>query len=220
MSNESGHLTCLCNHCSQSLEFPSEGIGTEIQCPTCGMTTRLYRAQVAPSNMSAPAYQEIEIPQIAASGMPVPAPASHYQCPRCSSPEIQAFPMLHMSGISKTSMIGVASDGEIGGMSGNTQSLLSALATPPKKRGEADGVALAIGGCVAGFFIYAGASACDAGTGGFIAFLIIGIGSIAGGIALHRANDKWNKWEYPPRFRKWKHSWLCKRCGTTWQRSE
>jgi hypothetical protein len=220
MSDETGHLTCLCNHCSQSLEFPSEGIGTEIQCPTCGMTTRLYRAQVAPSKVPTPAYQEVEIPQIAASGMPVSTPVSHYQCPRCSSPEIQAFPMLHMSGISKTSAIGIGIDGEIGSVGAKTQSLLSVLATPPKKRGENDGVGMVIAGWMIGFFVYAGASACDSGRGGLIAFLIIGIAATAGGIALYRANDKWNKWEYPPLYRKWKHSWLCKRCGTTWQRSE
>jgi MFS family permease len=117
-------------------------------------------------------------------------------------------------------MIGVASDGEIGGMSGNTQSLLSALATPPKKRGEADGVALAVTGWIVGGVFGMLLAAIGSETAGFIAFLIIGLASTVGGIALHRANDKWNKWQYPPLYRKWKSSWLCKRCGCTWQRSD
>jgi MFS family permease len=113
-------------------------------------------------------------------------------------------------------MIGIASDGEIGGMSGNTQSLLSALATPPKKRGAADGVALAVIGWIVGGGIGMGISE----TAGFITFLIIGIAATCCGIILHRVNDKWNKLVYPPLYRNWEHSWLCKRCGTTWQRSE
>ena len=204
MSDETVDLACLCNHCSQRLEFPSEGVGTEIQCPTCGMTTRLYREQVATSITAAPA-QPI---------MSAPAPASHFQCPRCSSPEIQSFPMLHMSGISRTSAFGIASDGEIGGMSANTQSLLSTLAAPPKERGKADGIALAIIGWIVGGIIGGLFSA------GLIAFLIFAIAGTAGGIVLHRSNAKWNKWEYPPLYRKWKHSWLCKRCGTTWHQPE
>jgi len=44
MKNEPVFLVCLCNHCSQRLEFPSEGLGTEIKCPKCGLTTLLYAA--------------------------------------------------------------------------------------------------------------------------------------------------------------------------------
>ncbi len=49
MSEEPKYLTCLCDHCSQRLEFPAEGVGTKIQCPTCGQTTRLYWIQSKPS---------------------------------------------------------------------------------------------------------------------------------------------------------------------------
>ncbi len=42
MSDEIKYLTCPCDNCGQNLEFPAEGVGTEIQCPTCGMITLLH----------------------------------------------------------------------------------------------------------------------------------------------------------------------------------
>jgi DNA-directed RNA polymerase subunit RPC12/RpoP len=48
MSDKVKYLTCPCNHCTQQLEFPADGVGTEIQCPNCGMTTRLYRPASVP----------------------------------------------------------------------------------------------------------------------------------------------------------------------------
>jgi len=36
MSDGSEFLLCSCKHCGQSLEFPPEGIGAEVPCPTCG----------------------------------------------------------------------------------------------------------------------------------------------------------------------------------------
>jgi dipeptide/tripeptide permease len=125
-----------------------------------------------------------------------------------------------MSGISRTSAIGIASDGEFGGLSANTQSLLSTLATPPKMKGAADGFALAVIGWVVGGLIYMVLSEDNSKTAGFIVFLIISLAATAGGVALQIANNKWNKWEYPPVYRKWKHSWLCKRCGATWVRAD
>jgi hypothetical protein len=43
MGEDSELLKCSCDHCGQNLEFPAEGVGTEIQCPVCKHTTRLYR---------------------------------------------------------------------------------------------------------------------------------------------------------------------------------
>ncbi len=49
MSEEPKFLTCTCDHCSQRLEFPGEGVGTKVKCPTCGQTTLLYWIQPKPS---------------------------------------------------------------------------------------------------------------------------------------------------------------------------
>lgn len=46
MSEDGEYLTCSCNHCEQHLEFPAEGVGTEIQCPTCGMAVVLTKAKL------------------------------------------------------------------------------------------------------------------------------------------------------------------------------
>jgi DNA-directed RNA polymerase subunit RPC12/RpoP len=50
MSDETEFLTCFCNQCGQKLEFPSHAAGTEIQCPTCSMTTLLFAQQPIPTS--------------------------------------------------------------------------------------------------------------------------------------------------------------------------
>lgn len=40
--DEPKYLICSCDNCDQQLEFPSYGIGSEIQCPTCGWNMVLY----------------------------------------------------------------------------------------------------------------------------------------------------------------------------------
>jgi len=35
-------MKCLCNHCSQEIEFGSELVGKKIQCPECNLETLLY----------------------------------------------------------------------------------------------------------------------------------------------------------------------------------
>lgn len=37
---------CYCNHCPQELEFRPRELGTEIQCPSCGLITMLYFKKV------------------------------------------------------------------------------------------------------------------------------------------------------------------------------
>jgi len=48
MSEEPNFLTCSCDNCGQNLEFPAEGVGSEVQCPSCGMKTLLYRIASVP----------------------------------------------------------------------------------------------------------------------------------------------------------------------------
>jgi len=37
-----GHLRCLCNTCSGSIEFPAEGVGAVVACPHCSLETMLF----------------------------------------------------------------------------------------------------------------------------------------------------------------------------------
>jgi DNA-directed RNA polymerase subunit RPC12/RpoP len=39
------YLTCLCQHCSQKIEFPEEGTAQQVQCPNCGLTTVLNKSR-------------------------------------------------------------------------------------------------------------------------------------------------------------------------------
>jgi len=34
--------TCICNHCDQHIKFDVEMVGADIQCPSCGLDTKLY----------------------------------------------------------------------------------------------------------------------------------------------------------------------------------
>jgi hypothetical protein len=47
-SGKGDYLKCPCRHCKQSLEFPGHGVGTTIECPTCGLSTDLYDANTPP----------------------------------------------------------------------------------------------------------------------------------------------------------------------------
>jgi DNA-directed RNA polymerase subunit RPC12/RpoP len=37
------YLECPCKYCGQNLEFPADGVGTDIECPTCHQKTMLHR---------------------------------------------------------------------------------------------------------------------------------------------------------------------------------
>lgn len=37
------YLQCPCKYCGQELEFPADGVGTDIECPTCHQQTMLHR---------------------------------------------------------------------------------------------------------------------------------------------------------------------------------
>lgn len=47
-------IKCNCNHCSTHLEFESGNEGVTINCPSCGMETRLYAPPPAPAPILPP----------------------------------------------------------------------------------------------------------------------------------------------------------------------
>ncbi|MGD0905744.1 MAG: GIY-YIG nuclease family protein [Terracidiphilus sp.] len=49
MSESAEFLQCPCLHCGQNLEFPAEGLGTAIECPTCHQRTMLLRPDPVPA---------------------------------------------------------------------------------------------------------------------------------------------------------------------------
>lgn len=74
MSENAAYLKCRCKHCGQSLEFPADGLGSEIPCPNCGQTTLLYK----PADFQEDG-KDSRGPQ--AEG----APKVHCLCPHCKN---------------------------------------------------------------------------------------------------------------------------------------
>jgi hypothetical protein len=139
-----------------------------------------------------------------------------YQCPRCASADVQAFSVLHLAGISSTSAFGVDVAGDFGAIGGRTQSLLSIVASPPKKKNMNEGFIIGFVGCLLGLFFWFGASQCDAGNIGGAVFLIASVVSIFLGVIRSGSNSRWNRERFPSLYKDWQSSWLCKRCGNTW----
>jgi len=59
MSDNAEYLKCACDYCGQELEFPADGLGTEIECPTCHHRTMLHResgqtTKLTPTTVPAP----------------------------------------------------------------------------------------------------------------------------------------------------------------------
>jgi len=42
MSENLEYRKCDCVHCGQNIEFPNQGVGMEVECPTCHKMTRLF----------------------------------------------------------------------------------------------------------------------------------------------------------------------------------
>ncbi len=43
--DELKYITCLCQNCSGSIQFPDHAVGQEVSCPQCGLSTILYVPQ-------------------------------------------------------------------------------------------------------------------------------------------------------------------------------
>lgn len=85
MAAKSQFETCVCNNCDGHIEFPSDHIGETIQCPHCGVETRLYKPNapvtddvppVPPAAQAPPPVPPNEQPQTLQKATPSAQPGS------------------------------------------------------------------------------------------------------------------------------------------------
>jgi hypothetical protein len=82
-------LKCCCNHCSENIEFPADGVGQEIECPHCRLKTTLYR----PANQSPEALRpKAKTPPV------IPKPAINPRLAICATCGTVAIPNEYGSG--------------------------------------------------------------------------------------------------------------------------
>jgi len=130
------------------------------------------------------------------------------KCPRCGSDEMRTFPILHKSGMSNSSSVGITMSGEVGAMGTSTASALATELSPPKDQypSEETGCASEI---FAIFIIIGGAAA--GGTTGFI---------VGFGIALilfyfvAKIDTSKEQSLNGRRAYAWRNSWCCMKCGS------
>src|SRR5437667_3161510 len=92
---EHGNLVCQCLECLESIEFPAEGIGVEIECPHCHQNTRLYDPAedagtkgLLPVSTDAEPLSESNVPPPVTTPPPIPLVVENYEPPRLSTPSL------------------------------------------------------------------------------------------------------------------------------------
>lgn len=142
---------------------------------------------------------------------------SVFECPYCQSENIQSYNIAYASGFSDvsgvTTGVGVGMSGRVGVGVGNTvgtqQTVLSMMATPPKKKST---TSLFIMGTL-GIYFGLGLVLLVSGLSKSNWFLLLYIGAYAILIyAIHR-RTVWNRTVYPQLRRDWERTYSCLRCG-------
>lgn len=146
---------------------------------------------------------------------------SSYQCPHCHSLNTQSFEMVYKNGIShidaNTGTVGISNNGHGGAVSktkGTEQTELSKSVAPPEEQSV---IANLLGGCLLSFilfivFIVVFGVILDFNLSDnwIYVFVFLGIGLAFLGV--YMAID-YNEKDYPLEIARWKHSFLCMRCG-------
>ena len=135
------------------------------------------------------------------------------QCPSCGSENTQSFQMAYETGaqdnVSTSRTFGAgATPGKIGGgsavtvSSGTSMTKLAKRTAPPPYKSVGKSVAVMLfGGAFAGLF-----------SGTLLAAIVA---CVAGVTAVLRY--QYNKQEFPSLYEKWKRSWVCHKCGATYE---
>ena len=74
--DEPEFLTCLCNSCSGKIEFPAHGVGEAVECPHCGLMTKLYKMYEPPAIAQ-------KIPPVLPHPPPLPETCQLVRCKLC-----------------------------------------------------------------------------------------------------------------------------------------
>lgn len=140
-----------------------------------------------------------------------------FECPYCQSENIQSYNIAYASGFSNvsgvTTGVGVGMSGRVGVGVGNTvgtqQTVLSMMATPPKKKST---TSLFIMGTL-GIYFGLGLVLLVSGLSKSNWSLLLYIGAYAILIyAIHR-RTVWNRTVYPQLRRDWERTYICLCCG-------
>jgi len=136
------------------------------------------------------------------------------QCPKCNSDNTQRLEVVYHGGTQDINTTGATVGGAHGGgifglggavtkTTGQSQSILAQKAAPPSKKPYKWG----------SIFLLVGTVLLSGPTG----ILLTGIGFIAlGGYMVYSAYQ-FNSKEWPTLHQCWLDSWLCNKCGTTYQ---
>ena len=130
-----------------------------------------------------------------------------FECPYCQSENIQSYNIAYASGFSNVS--GVTTGVGVGNTVGTQQTVLSMMATPPKKKST---TSLFIMGTL-GIYFGLGLVLLVSGLSKSNWSLLLYIGAYAILIyAIHR-RTVWNRTVYPQLRRDWERTYICLRCG-------
>lgn len=134
---------------------------------------------------------------------------SVFECPYCQSENIQSYNIAYASGFSDVSGVTTGVGVGVGNTVGTQQTVLSMMATPPKKKST---TSLFIMGTL-GIYFGLGLVLLVSGLSKSNWSLLLYIGAYAILIyAIHR-RTVWNRTVYPQLRRDWERTYSCLRCG-------
>ena len=132
-----------------------------------------------------------------------------FECPYCQSENIQSYNIAYASGFSNVSGVTTGVGVGVGNTVGTQQTVLSMMATPPKKKST---TSLFIMGTL-GIYFGLGLVLLVSGLSKSNWSLLLYIGAYAILIyAIHR-RTVWNRTVYPQLRRDWERTYICLRCG-------
>ena len=145
-------------------------------------------------------------------------------CPECKATNVQRLSLVFKQGTSSIQLMSTSLGLGVGGgqlgiggattaTAGSQQSLLAQQMAPPKKKDQAlGGCVLVVGAVLLTFGFLAGERV-------IIPLIIIGVPVVVAGFWAMQRADSFNKKEYPLRVATWERSFLCLRCGHTFELS-
>ena len=146
-----------------------------------------------------------------------------HTCPKCNSDQIQTFRMAFeggtSTGVSHTTGVGVGvgSGGGLGlGIGGakttsTNMSLTAQKVAPPEKMSLKWMLGIAIFGFLA---IY---SSSDVRGSNKFVMILFGLGALGFGSYKAYQIFQWNRQKHPELMAQWERSWLCHKCGNTFE---
>lgn len=146
--------------------------------------------------------------------------ATSYRCLSCGSHDTSSIRVVHESGTSNISIVGITGGGDLGLAGGTSQSQMSQRASPPAKKSElAFYISLVfflftLFTIIAQFTIdgYRRDATDDRIKAAFFMVVFAGMGVIC--LAANIPVSRYNRNVWPKEYAAWAQRWVCRRCGT------